>query len=158
MPSSLTEVAFIHVSFLVFISLWKSVTVNIDAAQANGFLSRTRRNADPRWHRQYPDFQSYYRYYSSIGHTEGVNTEHIQHARHCTKLHKTTCSTNTLRTNSSTQYVATHCKFTKKDHCENFNPTTLKLFHARIQLIKWIHTQTVVVYFNCGDQAVTSVL
>ncbi|XP_062874784.1 actinodin3 [Trichomycterus rosablanca] len=46
--------------------------VSLNAEQANGFLSRTRRNADSHWYRQNPDFQSYYKYYSSIGHTEGL--------------------------------------------------------------------------------------
>uniref|UniRef100_A0AAY4BQL7 Actinodin3 n=1 Tax=Denticeps clupeoides TaxID=299321 RepID=A0AAY4BQL7_9TELE len=41
---------------------------------ANGFLSssRPRRSLDPRWHRNSPDFQSFYRYYNSIGHVEGL--------------------------------------------------------------------------------------
>lgn len=90
--SSLSEVAFIHVSFPMIISVSESATVSIDADQANAFLSRSRRNVDLRWHRQYPDFQSYYRYYSSIGHTEGVSIKHIQHAQHCTKLQKKTTS------------------------------------------------------------------
>lgn len=59
--------------------------MSIDADQANAFLSRSRRNVDPRWYRQYPDFQSYYRYYSSIGHNEGVSIEHIQHVKHYKK-------------------------------------------------------------------------
>lgn len=81
---------------------FESATVSIDVDQASGFLSRSRRNADPRWYQQYPDFQSYYRYYSSIGHTEGVSSANIRHARHSTKLRKKpACRANPLNTDSS---------------------------------------------------------
>ncbi|XP_066506605.1 actinodin3 [Hoplias malabaricus] len=48
--------------------------VRIDAARAHNFLthSRPRREGDPKWFQKDPGFQSYYRYYSSIGHTEGL--------------------------------------------------------------------------------------
>ncbi|KAK6316898.1 hypothetical protein J4Q44_G00122980 [Coregonus suidteri] len=48
--------------------------VSIDSAQAHGFLSQSRpkRNVDPKWHRGTPDFQSYYKFYNSIGHIEGL--------------------------------------------------------------------------------------
>ncbi|XP_064827939.1 uncharacterized protein LOC135544335 isoform X1 [Oncorhynchus masou masou] len=50
--------------------------VSIDSAQAHGFLSQSRSkrnvNPDPKWHRGTPDFQSYYKFYNSIGHIEGL--------------------------------------------------------------------------------------
>lgn len=48
--------------------------ISIGSDQAHGFLSnsRSKRNLDPKWYRTNPDFQSYYRFYNSIGHTEGV--------------------------------------------------------------------------------------
>jgi len=60
---------------LILISLAASnPAVSIDSEQAHDFLAhaRPRRATDPNWHRKNPDFQSYYRYYSSIGHIEGV--------------------------------------------------------------------------------------
>ncbi|XP_052464272.1 uncharacterized protein LOC128021246 [Carassius gibelio] len=48
--------------------------VSIDSEQAHDFLAhaRPRRTANPNWYHKNPDFQSYYRYYSSIGHIEGL--------------------------------------------------------------------------------------
>ncbi|XP_037314867.2 actinodin3 [Pungitius pungitius] len=48
--------------------------VKIGTAQAHDFFtnSRPKRNIDPKWYRGTPDFQSYYRYYNSIGHIEGL--------------------------------------------------------------------------------------
>ncbi|XP_077589504.1 actinodin4 [Stigmatopora nigra] len=48
--------------------------LGIHPEKAHDFLShsRPRRNLEPKWYQRSPDFQSYYRYYSSIGHTEGL--------------------------------------------------------------------------------------
>ncbi|KAK0145027.1 hypothetical protein N1851_016073 [Merluccius polli] len=49
-------------------------SVRIDSARAHDFLaqSRPRRNVEPKWYRNTPDFQSYYKFYNSIGHIEGL--------------------------------------------------------------------------------------
>ncbi|XP_053501863.1 actinodin3 [Ictalurus furcatus] len=47
-------------------------SVSIDSFEAHNFLVRSRRSAEPKWYHKDPDFQSYYGYYSSIGHVEGL--------------------------------------------------------------------------------------
>lgn len=63
-----------HCQFLILCSSSGS-PVSIGSPEAHGFLtnSRPKRSADPKWHRGNPDFQSYYRFYNSIGHIEGVS-------------------------------------------------------------------------------------
>ncbi|KAM4728918.1 uncharacterized protein FYW61_011731 [Anableps anableps] len=48
--------------------------IRIGSTKASDFLAnfRPRRNVDPKWYQSDPDFQSYYRFYNSIGHVEGL--------------------------------------------------------------------------------------
>ncbi|XP_070700965.1 uncharacterized protein [Pempheris klunzingeri] len=59
---------------LCYMLLMPGNSVNIGSTQAHDFLtnSRPKRNTDPKWFRGSPDFQSYYRFYNSIGHIEGL--------------------------------------------------------------------------------------
>ncbi|XP_031710739.1 extensin-like [Anarrhichthys ocellatus] len=50
------------------------ISFNIGSDQAHDFFTNSppKRNIDPKWYRGTPDFQSYYRFYNSIGHIEGL--------------------------------------------------------------------------------------
>lgn len=52
-------------------------SLSIDSFEALNFLARSRRSAEPKWYHKDPDFQSYYGYYSSIGHVDGVRFVHL---------------------------------------------------------------------------------
>lgn len=57
-----------------------SRSVSIDSSEAHNFLARS---TDVKWYQKDPDFQSYYRYYSSIGHVEGVGFIHLSVCLSC---------------------------------------------------------------------------